>query len=699
MNFVHEKAIANQERNLEISQKIDSQQRNQNSFGNYLGEHGSNDFDDFRVFKTSLINNCIYHEKNSNSNFSSRNRLSSQDRRLSIQDRKLSSQDKKFSSLEKRTLSQGGRLSNQDGRVLNQNRLSNQDERLLSQNERLSSQGERLLNQDERLSNQDEKISIQDVRISNQERELLCQERDILSPERRVKSSSSLDKKRFSNLDKRKVLSLDKRISSQEKILTPERKIYDEVSILSSEKIKFTSETNALSSENKTYSSEVSSNSLRSPLSTNSHFLNLEKTVENVPSSSKTPNENSSFLNLNYTSPISPLYRKSDYSTPKQNQRQFTAKSWDRSGMQLGDFIVLKKSSSKKKPYKSFMESESPTDENTAITKKSRRINPTNLNFKKHEGFEKSDNSFNFQENSEELQDGKDQRNLLVEERLRILRRSSNGDVNKSSEKFNKLFYRAQSEIEPKFEFVTWKDELNLVATLFSFLLKNNLVLNVISEIYFLISLLINKKFCEVGNEEPDNLLSSDENFWDRRLRERNNTFSINNLFETIHNCCYFSAKVLESQKEIFWNLGRTCLRLLYENERFGKFTNLEHSSIVCDRKSDSLNDLNLDCVQTNVCYISDTDNRENFPNDSTFHSFRKQRDLFYEILRIWEQNHLLAGWNFSVALGGKIRSLLGVNSECSNLRHLARLFKGQLLASCSQSTLKVSSIYITKHI
>ncbi len=37
-----------------------------------------------------------------------------------------------------------------------------------------------------------------------------------------------------------------------------------------------------------------------------------------------------------------------------------------------------------------------------------------------------------------------------------------------------------------------------------------------------------------------------------------------------------------------------------------------------------------------NVGFHSDTDGRENFPSDRTFQDFRKQRDLFYELLRKW---------------------------------------------------------------
>lgn len=88
---------------------------------------------------------------------------------------------------------------------------------------------------------------------------------------------------------------------------------------------------------------------------------------------------------------------------------------------------------------------------------------------------------------------------------------------------------------------------------------------------------------------------------------------------------------------------------------------------------------------EMNVCFQIDTDNREHFSSAIAFQTFRKQRDTFYEILRIWEQNHLVPGWAFQVALVGKIRSVLTQHSDATNYSHFARLFKSQLLISCIQ--------------
>lgn len=78
------------------------------------------------------------------------------------------------------------------------------------------------------------------------------------------------------------------------------------------------------------------------------------------------------------------------------------------------------------------------------------------------------------------------------------------------------------------------------------------------------------------------------------------------------------------------------------------------------------------------------TDNRNNFSSDKAFHIFKKQRycivdtrcvllqknhvihmnpsiiycyrDIFYELLREWEDYHKEPGWVFEAALGSRIR-------------------------------------------
>nr|XP_031827227.1 codanin-1 isoform X1 [Nomia melanderi]XP_031827228.1 codanin-1 isoform X1 [Nomia melanderi]XP_031827229.1 codanin-1 isoform X1 [Nomia melanderi]XP_031827230.1 codanin-1 isoform X1 [Nomia melanderi] len=93
---------------------------------------------------------------------------------------------------------------------------------------------------------------------------------------------------------------------------------------------------------------------------------------------------------------------------------------------------------------------------------------------------------------------------------------------------------------------------------------------------------------------------------------------------------------------------------------------------------------------ELNVCFQIDTDNRENFPSVTAFQSFKKQRDAFYEIFRLWEENHTVPGWTFQIALGSKIRSMLTLHNDAINYYHFARLFKSQLLISCVHKRLQL---------
>ncbi|XP_076162125.1 codanin-1 like protein dlt isoform X2 [Ptiloglossa arizonensis] len=110
---------------------------------------------------------------------------------------------------------------------------------------------------------------------------------------------------------------------------------------------------------------------------------------------------------------------------------------------------------------------------------------------------------------------------------------------------------------------------------------------------------------------------------------------------------------------------------------------------------------------ELNVCFQIDTDNRENFPSAIAFRTFKNQRDSFYEIFRIWEENHLMSGWTFQRDLGNKIRNMLMLHNDAINYYHFTRLFKSQLLISCIQNRQQaeveddesISVLKVLKHI
>lgn len=265
-----------------------------------------------------------------------------------------------------------------------------------------------------------------------------------------------------------------------------------------------------------------------------------------------------------------------------------------------------------------------------------------------------------------------------------------------------------KGEIVPDLASVTCKDSLDISVALYVFLLENNLVLNLTSEFHFLMSLLLSRQY-KSENSCSDSDVSqgidilnesdlSEQKIDDLRdVLRSSEQLSVKTIFRTIHNVIYFCVRTLEKQVNILHVLDKATLKLLAENKNIKTFSpNLhEQLALLHSRREDcrGITENHLfDEMNVNVCFISDTDNRENFPSDQSFHAFRRQRDLFYEILRIWEKNHLLSGWNFNTALSGKIRSLLSLHDCAVNFMHLARLFKGQLLTSCGKNHNYVSS-------
>jgi len=55
-------------------------------------------------------------------------------------------------------------------------------------------------------------------------------------------------------------------------------------------------------------------------------------------------------------------------------------------------------------------------------------------------------------------------------------------------------------------------------------------------------------------------------------------------------------------------------------------------------------------------------------------------RDLFYELIRDWQECHMTPGWNMVETQGEKIRHLVGYRTELANHIHFARLFQSQLI-------------------
>uniref|UniRef100_A0A8C0UHD2 Codanin 1 n=1 Tax=Cyanistes caeruleus TaxID=156563 RepID=A0A8C0UHD2_CYACU len=196
-----------------------------------------------------------------------------------------------------------------------------------------------------------------------------------------------------------------------------------------------------------------------------------------------------------------------------------------------------------------------------------------------------------------------------------------------------------------------------------------NLVPNIFLELFFVLQLLTSKGTSTV--------LVSHVSFPPLDVTERQH-------FESVHNCVYFAVRVLDYQYEIISHLEKGMLKLLAENERIASFSPTLHKRLRQAYESSTAKvSLLLPCSVQSVSFQPETDNRSNFPSDRAFHIFKKQRDIFYELLREWEDNHEKTGWDFERVLGSKIRAMMAHLSATCNHSHFARLFQKQLIQMC----------------
>ncbi|XP_018323573.1 codanin-1 [Agrilus planipennis] len=384
---------------------------------------------------------------------------------------------------------------------------------------------------------------------------------------------------------------------------------------------------------------------------------------------------------LNISNPISPLHSYSNgFASPKVKRPLQSPKSCDKvSNICLGDFLVKPKILNKKRSQKKLSDTECGDDHKDQNVK-SRRINPTCLS-KKLSEIEQTGNCFNFKSNSAEVQVENiiEQRNVLLEERIKILSRTNSNDHFQKLpvKKIQPLQCGEKPEIVAEISNVTFKKQLDKIASIYSFLLQRNYVLNITAELCFLITLLLQKQ------QEHSENHPMKENFDKPEI-----------IFCNPHNRVYFSAKVLENNIFLFYILDRPSLKLLLDNKNLKNFSHSTHKQIetIYESKVEKPIEVLKADADLNVCFISDTDNRENFASNLSFHAFRKQRDVFYEILRIWETNHLLPNWNFGVALGSKIKYIFNMHPDPTNFMHFCRLFKAQLLKNCVKNGKEVES-------
>ncbi|KAK0167111.1 hypothetical protein PV327_004553 [Microctonus hyperodae] len=327
-----------------------------------------------------------------------------------------------------------------------------------------------------------------------------------------------------------------------------------------------------------------------------------------------------------------------------------------------------------------------------------------------------------------------DERELLKLQRQKQPNVASVSDTSSQDLVKSLIVPKTFSPIIPTLELVDNTDILNILAELYGGLLIKNLIPNPMSELYFIISLItsqyksdeeiesrfMKRKSNEKLSSEAESLKelketmgctdliddNSEENMDsyvnkskkedDVLLRTESNDENDIQLadddehhyFTSPHNCVYFATTVLWNGKNILSVFDRPTLALLCENslmkifhsELYTFLNELYETKCLQSKNMKPCN--NSRTLQTNVCFQVDTDNRDNFPSTTAFSTFRKQRDLFYEILKTWEDNHLVPNWSFHKMLSCKINSMVSMYSDAVNYYHIARLFKSQLLVS-----------------
>ncbi|XP_028994327.1 codanin-1 [Betta splendens] len=227
---------------------------------------------------------------------------------------------------------------------------------------------------------------------------------------------------------------------------------------------------------------------------------------------------------------------------------------------------------------------------------------------------------------------------------------------------------------------VTFCLELDLLAELYCTCISENLVPNIILELFFVMQLLTSWPTHKHDDDNQQSLCRVNSDVLERcYLRE-------------IHNCVYFAVKVLEDQFQLVSHLDKCTLRLLAENERVASFSPelRDRLTQAQDRSTAKLSPSASTFIHS-VPFQPATDNRSNFGSDKAFHTFKKQRDIFYELLREWEDFHKEPGWNFDSVLGSRIRGMMSQLTSAGTHSHFARLFLKQLVQMCKYPSVNTS--------
>ncbi|XP_046848150.1 codanin-1-like [Xenia sp. Carnegie-2017] len=245
----------------------------------------------------------------------------------------------------------------------------------------------------------------------------------------------------------------------------------------------------------------------------------------------------------------------------------------------------------------------------------------------------------------------------------------SESENNKNS--LNSSFQESPKEelFPPKLDSVTDSDVLDKLAVIHSFCILENLVPNIVIEMSFILQLLTVEVNSDVEKEATTKGILSGH-----------------------HNCMYYATVALQKLFGIIKLLDKGTLRLLLDNKAIMEFSRSFHDDLASLYPTISISEVPysllkspLNCVPFQVNF----DNRNNFSSEQTFHYFKRQRDMFYEIIRTWESQNGKSGWSLPEHLGDRIRQVVDEKCGLTNIVHFVRLFQSQLIQMCCyESTL-----------
>ncbi|KAG8196755.1 hypothetical protein JTE90_014488 [Oedothorax gibbosus] len=203
---------------------------------------------------------------------------------------------------------------------------------------------------------------------------------------------------------------------------------------------------------------------------------------------------------------------------------------------------------------------------------------------------------------------------------------------------------------------ISMEKEMLVFIEIYNFVISKALIPNTTAELFFVFELITSKATAK--DESKENI-----------------------YFSTVHNCVYFAVSILKQQIPLLYMLDNTTLNSLCEIPYLPNFSpdlvDYLQQSLVKEDTAVSLPSL------TRVPFQLDDDSRLNFSDESSFINFKKQRDMFYELLREWKGQSLQSDIKYQEKFFRKAKLLISLGPNTLNLYHLARLFQSQLIASC----------------